>query len=611
MGLRRPPRLFYVFHHALIFSNAIFLSPPSLTSAIPSLTTSQAPSSTSELQRDVASLPRVAEIVLGVVGAISLIAFLATLGSWIYKQCHRSRRQHAEIISIASFNDPPSRGFLGCLKKRNDKHTDDMSELGFGLGRVTFFGKPNSGDEHHHVGLESGAENVVLENEDETNQTFPVPSNPFADQSDDGFVRRAPTMIRRRQDDEATDAASSVSIFPYQHLASANALGGASATPLKVTNIVPGDTNGNEDGGHETALRAPVTRYPSVGTPRIGVSTPRFMSLVEDEALSVPWAPLDIRRSELRSVDENKASSDLGDEERDAGFRQVQLSRTETLTLAVSKSFSQRLGRSFSKTTNSRNVLTRPPPGTFEVARERDNTECPLTASRTERHWTTTLKNNFYSAWNAVGSSIHGASGPGSHNVDLEAPPADTTQSIPELTVVPYRSEVKAVMDPLEDILTPAPVRVVSVRLGRTKGSIIRGHLGIPPGGGLPEHGMGLGLGLESLSRSSTLSTCWSDNEKDLDEEMVRKVRMRVRGLSRSSRLVQRSDTSSTVSSVMCPVARDLMHSGRGRVGSDVRNMKPPSKRPRISRVPMSQSSMWSSTSYASTNGGEERQGRI
>ena len=571
------------------------------------------PSATSTLQRDSENLPRVAEVVIGVVGAISLIAFLATLGSWIYKQHHR-KTEHAEIISITSFNDTPHRGFFGCLTHRRSKATDDMSELGFGLGRVAFFSDPNSSIEHHHVGLTLDAENTIQGDKKKINGTdgdaCSPPQNPF----DDHFsVDRTLSMVRpfpgHLQNDMEMTIARSVSVFPYQHLASANALGGLNVTPLTVANFVPGDTSGDE-GKHSAVLPSYVIRQPSVGTPRIGASIPRFMSLVEDDALAVPWAPLDIRRNELRSLHEKQDLRDLGDEEeareQDTGHRPLQISRTATFTLEVSKTLSRRLGHSLSKSSDWRIGVTRPPTGTFRVAWDAHNkADGAVVSTGTEKHWATTLKNNLFSAWNAVGSSMH-VNNSGNRNVDPDNIPTNPGQSSPTLGFIPYNGQIESASDPLEDILTPPPAKIAAMRLERTKGSIIRGKLAIGAGSGAG-HGTGLGLDLASLSRSSTLSTCWSDSEEP-NAEMVRKARMRVRALSRTGRLVQRSGTSSTATSMTRLAPRNSRNSGRERLGlsANGKHMNPPSKRPRFSRLPMSQSSMWSSTSYASPDCGAE-----
>ena len=586
----------------------------STSSSIHSLTTSPAlssTSSTSSLQRDFEGLPRVAEIVIGLVGAISLIAFLATLGSWVYKQRHRDT-EHAEITSITSFDNSPRSGFFGCLKKRSKRHTDDMSELGFGLGRITFFSDPTPGEQHHRIGLTRGAEHAMLEGGNRSKDAPPSPQDPFSDKFGVGLVDHGSSTVRPLptyfHESGAVDGTSSISISPYQLLAQSS-LGVLNTMPLTVTNFAPGDTNNNE-GRHITAFLAPssVTRYPSVGTPRIGVSDPRFMSLVEDEGLAVPWAPLNIRRDGLKSIREDR-DTDLrdpeNDQEQNTGVERLQISRASTLSLGMSRTFSQRLEHSLSKTVEWRDCVTRPPPGTFRAAWDEQRSADDITMNATDKNWATTLKNNFYSALNAVGSSIH-ATSTGSSHVDLENAPENPTQSIHDKTIVPYNGYAETTKDPLEDTLTPLPAKVAAVRLGRTKGSILRGNLGIAPGSKI-EHGTGLGLGLESLSRSSTLSTCWSETEKEPNEETIHRVRMRVRGLSRNSRMVQRSDTRSTASSMTHLVSRHISKSSQERLGISGRFMKSPSQRPRYSRMPVSQSSMWSSTSFASTNGGEER----
>ncbi|KAF8591659.1 hypothetical protein K439DRAFT_779175 [Ramaria rubella] len=570
-------------------------------------------SSTSVSQRDPESLPRLAEIVIGVVAAVSLIAFLSTLGSWYYKQRQR-KHEDADIISLASFHSGPSKGFFGCFKKRREIHRDDISELGFGLGHVTFFGDPNSGDEHHRVGLTIGPENVIRE--DKNDETGFASQNPFSDRFGIGPIDGGYLLPAHG------NASSAATSSPYQHLAPAKPLGGSSVVPLTVANSAPGDTSGDEEWQNKVGpAPPPPVRHPSVGTPQIGVSDPRFMGVIEDGALAVPWGPLAIRRNGPQPPNEIYDTRTDNDTEmlwnRDLGFKPLELSHAPTLYAGSSRTFSQRLDLSLSKPTDWRDGATNPPAGTFRAARDAEmNAKSAEPTSMSSGNWATTLKNNFYNALNAVGGSIH-ANNNSNRSADPEAAISNrptpnlltsnhSTQSRRSSIPFPSHDDVQTLRDPLEDILTPPPARVATVRLGRTKGSILRSNLGIPPSG-KPEHGTGLGLGIDALSRSSTLSTCWSDAEdEDSNEENVQKVRIRARRSNGCALLAQlrRTETSSSASSSGArPLSRDLRAS-RGIHKTRGKSLKAPSKRPRYSRMPVSQSS---TASYASTSAGEER----
>ena len=408
---------------------------------------------------DSESLPHLAGIVIGVIVGISLIAFLATLGSWLYKQRYH-KHEHTEITSItsSSFDDKPL-GFFGRLKKRGGRHMDDMSELGFGLGRVDFFGQPNSADDTHRARLALCPENAVREGE----QGAPPVPNPFADHAGRGFADSAYPTVRplpaHLQAPGTDERAGSLTLLPYQHLGPARALGGTSATPLMVANLVPGDVSGDEGGQ---------ARHDSLGTPRPGTSAPRFMGLAEGNGLAVPWAPLSVRRE--------PGHDDTGDAgERDVGFEPLALSRTSTLSLALSRTFSRRLGHSLSKAAEWREGGTRPPAGTFRATWDAQGDRPTETDT-----WAATLRNNFYSALSAVGGSMQ-RRGSGSAEVALPGPGGSLPSPHAVAAAPSRRSSVRFPFmgqarkdDEVEDILTPPPARVAAMRVGRSKGSLIR-----------------------------------------------------------------------------------------------------------------------------------------